>query len=153
MKQCTKCKKIQKEIDFNKNNRYKDNISNICKICSRKKSRAYYNKNKEYHKQQTKINKIRYKKQVQDWIVNYLLKNPCQSCGNRDIRTLEFDHLDEFKKEFNISDGINRNLSLPRIQMEVRKCRVLCANCHNIHTQIRGNFYKHLGWIDFLNNK
>ncbi|WPH58329.1 hypothetical protein SEA_ALONE_1 [Streptomyces phage Alone3] len=46
---------------------------------------------------------------------------------------MEFDHLDRATKTAEISYLIPR-ASLERLQEELSKCRVLCANCHRIHT-------------------
>jgi transposase-like protein len=54
----------------------------------------------------------------------------CSICGyDRYIGALEFHHLDRSAKEFGLSDrGMTR--SLARLRVEVRKCILLCANCH-----------------------
>jgi transposase len=54
----------------------------------------------------------------------------CSICGySRYIGALEFHHLDPSEKEFGLSDrGMTR--SMERLRAEVRKCILLCANCH-----------------------
>lgn len=54
----------------------------------------------------------------------------CVICGyNRDIKALDFHHIDELSKEFGLSDrGMTR--SWEKIKAEVEKCVLLCANCH-----------------------
>jgi hypothetical protein len=53
------------------------------------------------------------------------------------VDALEFHHLDPKAKEFAIShDGITRSWS--KIQAELAKCVLLCANCHReTHTGLR----------------
>lgn len=55
----------------------------------------------------------------------------CESCGyNRCIEALEFHHTDPMKKDFNISSkGYTRSWKR-RVQEELDKCVMLCANCH-----------------------
>ena len=54
-------------------------------------------------------------------------------CGyNAHPAALTFDHLDPDHKEFNPSNYGSK--SWPDLLREVAKCRVLCANCHNIHS-------------------
>jgi hypothetical protein len=48
---------------------------------------------------------------------------------------LDFDHLGE--KSYNVSDAIARVLSWARIELEIAKCEVVCANCHRIRTHER----------------
>jgi hypothetical protein len=56
----------------------------------------------------------------------------CVDCGQRHPATLQFHHLNSENKVFNISDAARRGTSLDRIQKEMQKCIVLCANCHLI---------------------
>jgi transposase-like protein len=54
----------------------------------------------------------------------------CRLCGfDRYIGALHFHHLDPGRKVFSVSrEGVTR--SLERTREEVRKCVLLCANCH-----------------------
>lgn len=54
----------------------------------------------------------------------------CALCGYRRwVGALQFHHLDPSRKEFSLSQrGCSR--SLARSRAEVRKCVLLCANCH-----------------------
>lgn len=65
----------------------------------------------------------------------------CCVCGyNRCITALEFHHIDASKKEFAVTGSRNtRALSL--MIAEIRKCVLVCANCHReIHqNMIHGN--------------
>lgn len=54
----------------------------------------------------------------------------CRLCGyDRCVAALEFHHLDSSTKEFGVAQsGMAR--SLERVRAEVRKCVLLCSNCH-----------------------
>ena len=54
----------------------------------------------------------------------------CEKCGyDKCIGALEFHHTDSDKKEFGISQkGYTR--SWKKVQEELDKCKILCANCH-----------------------
>jgi hypothetical protein len=54
----------------------------------------------------------------------------CALCGyDRHLGALQFHHLDPRSKRLHISqNGIT--LSLETIRQEVRKCVLLCSNCH-----------------------
>lgn len=58
------------------------------------------------------------------------LGGKCQICSyNKSIWALEFHHINPAEKEFSIShDGITRGIG--RCLEEVKKCVLLCANCH-----------------------
>jgi hypothetical protein len=78
---------------------------------------------------------------IEQFIADYLFKNPCVSCGETDILTLEFDHC-KGKKSFAICTAISRAYSLERIKVELEKCQVLCSNCHSRKTQHEANSWK-----------
>jgi len=61
--------------------------------------------------------------------------NCCVICGyNRSRYSLTFHHIDPEKKDFGISTGIR---SWSKLQKELDKCVLLCANCHGeIHEGI-----------------
>lgn len=68
------------------------------------------------------------------------LKNkPCMDCqGWFDHWQMEFDHREH--KEFNISSGLA--LPMEKLLAEIKKCDVVCANCHKTRTfqrQQQGN--------------
>ena len=61
----------------------------------------------------------------------------CSRCGyDKCLDALDFHHLDESKKEFNLSrKGHTR--SWKKVKEELDKCVLLCANCHReVHAGI-----------------
>lgn len=56
----------------------------------------------------------------------------CLHCGIEDFRVLDFDHIDPMEKGFNISTKLH--LPIDELMIEVKKCQLLCANCHRIKT-------------------
>ena len=92
-------------------------------------------KNKEKIKEDYKNNKngIKTRKELRRkenrlFYFKEKLKLKCSKCGENHIACLEFHHLDPSKKESNISSLIK--FSYQRIQKEMKKCIVLCSNCH-----------------------
>lgn len=72
------------------------------------------------------------------WINKYKEWNGCSSCGyDESGEAIDFHHTDN-NKCFNVSDG--RSLSLKKLFSEIRKCVLLCKNCHAIETA-RENFH------------
>jgi len=66
------------------------------------------------------------KKQLKKKAV-YSKGGSCILCGyNRCLAALHFHHVNAFEKEFNISSGT----SWVKIEIELAKCVLLCANCH-----------------------
>lgn len=57
-----------------------------------------------------------------------------------------FDHIDPSSKLANVSQIANHFTSIQFLFDEIEKCRLLCANCHSIHTheQIQSGTFKNL---------
>jgi hypothetical protein len=52
------------------------------------------------------------------------------ACGESHIACLEFHHRDPKQKTITIAKAIVNGWSVARIEDEMAKCDVLCANCH-----------------------
>lgn len=74
------------------------------------------------------------RKNTKDRIV-YVMGGKCQLCGyNRCRSALELHHVNPTEKEFHISR--NTNLAWSKMKEEIKKCVLVCANCHReIHEQ------------------
>lgn len=60
----------------------------------------------------------------------------CVDCGyNAHPDALDFDHLPDFDKLFDLAKGWSR--SWDAVLQEITKCEVVCANCHRIRTAAR----------------
>lgn len=69
------------------------------------------------------------------WINEMKSTEGCVICKNQDFRCLDFDHVDPSTKNFAISSIMFRSLPDKKaIEEELKKCQVLCANCHMIRT-------------------
>ncbi len=65
------------------------------------------------------------------WASEYKAKKGCARCPERDPVCLDFHHRDGAKKEHAVAKIVGGNsLSQKTIEREVKKCIVLCANCH-----------------------
>jgi hypothetical protein len=81
-----------------------------------------------------KPRKQRIKEEFNEW--KKTLK--CSRCGIKDHRVLEFHHTNPSEKEYAVSNMIERGLGKEKLNKEISKCDVLCANCHRItHYEIR----------------
>ena len=62
------------------------------------------------------------------------LEAGCCECGyDANPYALDFDHINPEEKEFNISKKLQQ-YSWKKLKVEIDKCRVMCANCHRIHS-------------------
>jgi hypothetical protein len=145
MKKCQQCLSRKPLSEFNKNSSKRDGYQDWCRSCDNGRSREYYEENKERQKKQIgEAKKLRLAKN-KEWVCRFLMDHPCVDCGEPDIRVLEFDHLGD--KKFHISRGLAEGYGLERIQQEIAKCEVRCANCHNLRTAEVGDHFKHRFWL------
>lgn len=98
-------------------------------------ARRHYEKDKEGYKKKAYEFNLMARKRNREFILSYLSTHPCVDCGEDDIIVLEFDHLRD--KKGDVSTMSNSAYSLKRIQEEISKCDVRCANCHRRKTYER----------------
>jgi len=81
---------------------------------------------------------ISQKRQEKTDYVNEIKKQGCSVCEFKDetlLRFFEFDHLEPNNKIEGISKMIRMNeYRLEDVKLEISKTRLLCRNCHRIHT-------------------
>ena len=74
-------------------------------------------------------------KAVQD----YKSAHGCYECGyNKHPVALQFHHRYGDKKT-NVSDLIRSDYGMVTIWKEIKKCVILCANCHSVESHIERN--------------
>jgi predicted HNH restriction endonuclease len=139
VKECCTCKISKPLEDFPINNSKKNGRSYKCKECTSKYNKLHYKNNSESYKKRSHINKTKERDKIKK--IKEGLR--CSVCGEDRWWTLDFHHLDNSKKEFNISDGLGI-ASLKKVKKELEKCIVLCSNCHrDLHYKLRENIQQH----------
>ena len=75
--------------------------------------------------------------QIRDAAYEWLKTNvPCADCGKTYAPgAMEFDHLPGYEKIADLSK--TRSFGLAEFIDEVKKCDIVCANCHRIRTAVR----------------
>ena len=74
--------------------------------------------------------KYKRRNKTRQWFEEYRRTLSCEACGVHDHRVLEFHHRDPSAKEKAVTTMMYN--SRARIEAEIAKCDVLCANCHRI---------------------
>lgn len=126
IKKCTKCGQEKTLENFSKNVAKTSGLSSECKCCHRIVRKAYYENNKIKEQKRIKERKSELKETYKDF--KKTLK--CILCQENHQSTLQFHHLDPNEKEIAISLAITNGWSFKRVEEEIEKCVVLCANCH-----------------------
>jgi len=85
------------------------------------------------NKKSSAENKQRYRKERAIWFLELKRQLSCVECGESHPACIEFHHNDETKKFKKISDMVHEPYNEERILDEIKKCKILCGNCHKKH--------------------
>ena len=114
----------------------------VCRVCDRlwanknhkrpeyrKKAAARMQRWRVTNKEQERERTVRLIAEKYKFLNGWKAERGCQHCPERDPVCLDLHHRDPKEKEVTISQVIVR-WSLQRLEVELAKCDVLCANCH-----------------------
>jgi hypothetical protein len=139
MKRCPKCCEMLPAEAFSRRNAR--SLNSYCKVCQRVYCRSHYKAYDYKHNKRRYENTKRYIRRNRRNAAAYLLEHPCVDCGEADIRVLEFDHVRGVKVS-EISQLVALGCSWRKIEEEIEKCVVRCANCHRRKTVVDRGWYK-----------
>lgn len=124
-KKCNKCKKIKDitQFKFRADNKY----DCYCKSCRSEYQKERYSKTRISQIEKNTLYRINSPKKT--WFQELKSQLSCSKCGENHPACLEFHHKNPQEKEFTISSMIGRKRK-ELILEEIKKCVVLCANCH-----------------------
>jgi hypothetical protein len=85
----------------------------------------------EGQQEKLKERTVRYKDKINSFIKSYKAATPCVDCGhNFNYYVMQFDHLPQYIKNFNISNFSDYTRDVTKVIEEMKKCDLVCANCH-----------------------
>ena len=122
-KVCSKCKQEKPLSEFAINRTKKDGHASDCKACRKIYRDKHYLEHKEYYKD--KAAKYKAKKNEEFNSLRATLK--CAICGEDRHWCLDFHHINPEEKEASV---VKLKESPRKLKEELKKCIVLCANCH-----------------------
>lgn len=125
-KECTGCEEVKLLSEFSNKKTASDGKHSRCKECTRQYTRNHYRENKEYYINKNERLKDRNKKFMEK-VKSF---SECCRCGEDHPACLEFHHVDPSNKKHNVSEMIGNTSSIESIKEEIRKCEIICANCH-----------------------
>jgi hypothetical protein len=133
LKECIWCLWLKPLSEFAFRNAVQRTLSSHCRKCHAAYRRQHYLRNRrDYISRAT--TQMRHRKHRNRYLAReYLLCHPCLDCGESDITTLDFDHVDPATKAFAIGTLLPVR-SWVSIEREIAKCVVRCANCHRRRT-------------------
>ena len=140
---CTKCK-FEKDLhSFHTRKQSKDGLAFWCRECFKSHWKTRYYENHEHYRNNHSESRNKLREQNARKVFEYLGNHPCLICGESDPIVLEFDHRVRSDKIESVSMLV-RNSSWKRIESEIQKCDVLCANCHRRKTAAQFKYKRHL---------
>lgn len=146
-KKCTRCGKVKSFKEFVAHKASSDGLSSNCRSCSGSIIKAHYFRTsivtkrydrnatpEERRKKQLKYfqGKVRDHKQFLNELKD---SEPCSDCKERFPSVcMDFDHV-ETGKRYSLAQMSNH--SRERIWEELRRCELVCCNCHRVRTKKR----------------
>ena len=100
----------------------------LCLACDRANRRANTAKHRAENPEHDKELRANRRKAKQDFVNS--LKTSCHVCGESDPACLDFHHIDPETKIETVASLVYGQCSQESILEEIRKCVVLCSNCH-----------------------
>ena len=90
--------------------------------------RDHYYRNKDRYLKRNRERKKRLKRQ---WL-EFKGSLSCEMCGENHISTLDFHHIEKHPDNRAVNKLVS-NYNFKEAYEEIKKCAVLCANCHRKH--------------------
>lgn len=134
-KKCTRCNCLKDTSEFypSKN---KEGYKKTCIKCLNYYSQNHYVNNKEKYLNNNSKRRLN----IREFIERVKKISKCK-CGESRHWVLDFHHLND--KKFNIAKMSSYGCSISAIKVEMRKCVILCANCHrDLHYKEKINIPK-----------
>ncbi len=94
----------------------------VCKVWVLVQRRMYYIKNRKRENYRTNAAKMK----VRQFIHRSFIGKSCVLCGCDNPEVFEYDHIDPSTKKIHVC----RAHSIKAAQVEIKKCRIVCSNCH-----------------------
>lgn len=125
-KQCSMCLKVKPLSDFGRHKNGRNGLRSRCKPCNRIEANATYRKNPDPYRLRSRKAGKKYRAAAKAWLRSVKAKRGCAACGEKAVCTLDFHHCED--KARAVTTLINKGIIA--LEAELRKCCVLCANCH-----------------------
>ncbi len=122
-KHCRRCDKTKSVREFHRRGK---SYQSWCKECKKLLDAAWWQANKE----RLTPSKNRRKQEIREWFLSLKGQYKCARCPEDHPVALHFHHVDPSKKDFALAFAVARGYRKERIEAEMAKCEVLCANCH-----------------------
>ena len=148
LKICSKCGKSKDLSEFyiRKKGSRKGKYYERCKQCMKERGRKYYRINHEKQLKLALVRRAKHRNEVKKLLIK--LKNkPCSDCSKiYPYFVMDWDHRSSENKEKEVARMVAGGWSKNKILDEIKKCDLVCTNCHRIRTfsRLKDNKYKNI---------
>ena len=126
-KLCSKCNTEKDYKEFNRNRIKSDGLQTYCRPCSQGLNNDNYRNNEERRSKLRARDKRETQKSYQ-LIYRHKRLVGCIKCDEREPVALDYHHIHPENKDMPVSRMVC--FSHKRLKDEIRKCVVICSNCH-----------------------
>lgn len=102
------------------------------RVQDREKHREYDRKWYHANKETRRAACDRRREELKAWFAAYKATLSC-GCGEHHPACIDFHHRDPKTKVAHVTDMVRFGWSKTKIEAEIAKCDVMCANCHRKH--------------------
>ncbi len=133
---CTRCGEWKQSDDFPTRAKGSAFLHSWCKACFTTYKAERHQRNHEKEMRRIRRNQAATVSANRARALEYLLTHPCVDCGERDPVVLDFDHV-HGDKIADVSVMISNGWPWRKVEAEIAKCDVRCANDHRRVTKKR----------------
>jgi len=123
---CYSCREYKTFDEFHKDSSRASGHNSSCKICSSKSGALHYKKYKDQYLARSAARR----KAGKAYLDGVKESVGCAHCDEKRAACLDFHHEYPENKSFCIGSGTNRSIEI--MKEEIKKCIVVCANCHRV---------------------
>ena len=133
LRRCGRCGEMKPVSAFYFKDRRRGVLKSYCVPCANAYSHEHYQRNRATYVARADAWRRRERPRIRELIDEYLRSHPCVDCSESRITLLEFDHRDRAEKALSVA-RLARNTTWTKVEHEIKKCDVRCANCHRRRT-------------------
>ena len=136
LRRCGRCRRRRPANEFNWRNKAHTRRQSYCRECGNQAWREWYRSepNRKRHLEQLSRRRIR-RIERNRRLVRWLKSAPCTDCqGVYPSHVMDFDHIESKSREI---PYLVYSSSTETLIEELKKCQVVCANCHRQRTERR----------------
>lgn len=129
-KKCSGCQQVKPITEYQKNASRRDGVQGVCRACRKAVDAASWKR----HRERRQVRKDQLRRELLAEVRRFKAETPCADCGGRfHPAAMQFDHRPGETKHNDVANLCKRG-ARQAVWREIKKCDVVCANCHAVRT-------------------